>query len=101
MNSAARTDQESARAVARRGVGCGGVPHFIKSAQATSALDNHSESVVQEALEKAREGRTTIVIAHRLSTVRNADVIVVLRRGEGAVERGTHDVWRSRCTVAA
>ena len=64
----------------------------LRHLQATSALDVHSESVVQEALEKARSGRTTIVIAHRLSTVHSADHIVVLGRGTGVVEQGTHQV---------
>ena len=57
--------------------------------EATSALDTESESVVQEALDKARSGRTTIIIAHRLSTIRNADVIVALEGGQVA-EIGTH-----------
>lgn len=58
--------------------------------EATSALDVKSEVVVQEALERLSEGRTTIVIAHRLSTVRDADKIVVLDRGV-VMEEGTHD----------
>ena len=58
--------------------------------EATSALDVQTERAVGEALERLAEGRTTIVIAHRLSTVRDADQIVVLDRGE-IVERGTHD----------
>ena len=58
--------------------------------EATSALDAQSEKVVQEALDKLSGGRTTLVIAHRLSTVRNADKIVVMDRGE-VVEEGTHD----------
>jgi ABC-type multidrug transport system fused ATPase/permease subunit len=53
-------------------------------------LDNTSERVVQDALDKAKEGRTTIVIAHRLSTIRNADLIIALDRGE-VMEHGTHD----------
>lgn len=57
--------------------------------EATSALDNESEKLVQEALEKLQQGRTTIVIAHRLSTVRGADQILVLDRGK-IVEKGTH-----------
>ncbi|MEO5366374.1 MAG: lipid A export permease/ATP-binding protein MsbA [Magnetococcus sp. WYHC-3] len=57
--------------------------------EATSALDNDSESMVQEALERLMRGRTTIVIAHRLSTVRNADRIVVLKAGR-IVEVGQH-----------
>jgi ABC-type multidrug transport system fused ATPase/permease subunit len=58
--------------------------------EATSALDNESERLVQQALDTLMEGRTTLVIAHRLSTVRRADRIVVLVRGE-IVEQGTHD----------
>jgi subfamily B ATP-binding cassette protein MsbA len=57
--------------------------------EATSALDTESERHVQEALEALMRGRTTIVIAHRLSTVENADRIVVLERGRIA-EMGTH-----------
>ncbi|MFN8644904.1 MAG: ATP-binding cassette domain-containing protein, partial [Candidatus Binatia bacterium] len=58
--------------------------------EATSALDNESERLVQHALDTLMHGRTTLVIAHRLSTVRNADRIVVLVRGQ-IVEQGTHD----------
>lgn len=58
--------------------------------EATSALDTESESVIQANLSRMFEGRTVFVIAHRLSTVRNADLIVVLDRGR-IVEQGTHD----------
>ncbi len=58
--------------------------------EATSALDVATERAVGEALERLAEGRTTVVIAHRLSTVREADQIVVLDNGEVA-ERGTHE----------
>ena len=58
--------------------------------EATSALDNESERLVQHALDTLMRGRTTLVIAHRLSTVRNAARIVVLVRGR-IVEQGTHD----------
>jgi ATP-binding cassette, subfamily B, bacterial MsbA len=57
--------------------------------EATSALDNESEAKVQDALEKVMKERTTIVIAHRLSTVVNADTIVVMEEGR-VVEKGTH-----------
>ena len=58
--------------------------------EATSALDTESEGLVQEALERLMANRTTLVVAHRLSTVRRADRIIVLVRGE-IVESGTHD----------
>lgn len=57
--------------------------------EATSALDNESERHIQQALETVMQGRTTIVVAHRLSTIENADKIVVLEAGE-IVEQGTH-----------
>lgn len=58
-------------------------------------IDNTSERVVQDALDKAKEGRTTIVIAHRLSTIRNADLIIALDKGQ-VVEYGTHDELMDR-----
>jgi ATP-binding cassette subfamily B protein len=64
-------------------------PPVLVLDEATSALDVQTERAVEVALEQLAEGRTTIVIAHRLSTVRGADQIVVLDRGE-IVERGTH-----------
>ena len=65
-------------------------PPVLVLDEATSALDVQTERAVEEALRQLAEGRTTIVIAHRLSTVREADQIVVLDRGRVA-ERGTHD----------
>jgi len=64
-------------------------PRILLLDEATSALDAESEALVQEALVHLRQGRTTIVVAHRLSTVRDADLVVVLDRG-CAVETGTH-----------
>lgn len=60
-----------------------------------SIVDNTSERVVQDALDKAKEGRTTIVIAHRLSTIRNADLIIALEKGE-VLEHGSHDELMER-----
>ncbi len=65
-------------------------PPILILDEATSALDTESERLVQDALERLMENRTSIVIAHRLSTVRNADLICVFHEGE-IVERGTHD----------
>ena len=68
--------------------------------EATSALDTRSEALVQEALERLSVGRTTLVIAHRLSTVRNADSIVVMDQGR-VVDQGTHDALLMRGGIYA
>jgi subfamily B ATP-binding cassette protein MsbA len=64
-------------------------PRILLLDEATSALDAESEAAVQEALARLRRGRTTIVVAHRLSTVRDADLVVAMADGR-AVESGTH-----------
>jgi len=58
--------------------------------EATSALDTETERAVQQAFDRLAQGRTTITIAHRLSTVRDADQIVVINQGRD-IESGTHD----------
>jgi len=65
-------------------------PRVLILDEATSALDAESEHLVQEALERLMVGRTTLVIAHRLSTVRQADRVVVMEGGR-AVEAGSHE----------
>ena len=64
-------------------------PRILLLDEATSSLDTESEAAIQVALARLRQGRTTIVIAHRLSTVRDADLVVVMQDGR-AVEQGTH-----------
>lgn len=65
-------------------------PPVVVLDEATSALDTQTEKVIQEALDRLAADRTTIIIAHRLSTVRNADCICVLDHGK-IIEKGTHD----------
>ncbi|KAI0208235.1 ABC transporter B family member 25 [Lamellibrachia satsuma] len=65
-------------------------PAILLLDEATSALDAESEHLVQQAIERAMENRTVIVIAHRLSTVRNASKVLVIDKGQ-IVEAGTHD----------
>jgi subfamily B ATP-binding cassette protein MsbA len=79
---------------------------FLKDApillldEATSALDSESERLVQDAVRKLMRGRTTLVIAHRLSTVRDADRIVVMENGR-VVEMGTHEALIARAGTYA
>ncbi|ELP90275.1 P-glycoprotein, partial [Entamoeba invadens IP1] len=70
-------------------------PKILLLDEATSALDTQSEKIVQSALEEAAKGRTTLVVAHRLSTVRNADKICVFHQGE-IIESGTHEELMSK-----
>ena len=65
-------------------------PPILIFDEATSALDNESEKVVQDSLESLAKNRTTFVIAHRLTTIQNAEKILVLTE-EGITESGTHD----------
>lgn len=58
--------------------------------EATSSVDTRTEAIVQRGMDALMEGRTVFVIAHRLSTVKNSDVILVLEHGR-IIERGTHD----------
>lgn len=65
-------------------------PKILLLDEATSALDPHAEKIVQQALDEASKNRTTIVIAHKLKTIRDADNIVVMKQGE-IIEQGRHD----------
>ena len=65
-------------------------PPVLVMDEATSSIDTHTESLVQEGMDRLMEGRTVFVIAHRLSTVRNSDCIMVLDHGS-IIERGTHE----------
>lgn len=64
-------------------------PKILVLDEATSALDSQTESLVQQAIRRASEGRTTLTVAHRLSTIMDADIIIVVNEGR-VIERGTH-----------
>ncbi|MHA1695896.1 MAG: ATP-binding cassette domain-containing protein [Candidatus Helarchaeota archaeon] len=67
-------------------------PKILILDEATSSVDPYTETLIQDALNKARQGRTTIIIAHRLSTIKNADRIIVLdKKTNGIIEEGTHE----------
>jgi len=70
-------------------------PRILILDEATSSVDTRTERLIQTALETLMAGRTTFVIAHRLSTVRHADLVLVIEAGE-IVERGTHDTLLDR-----
>lgn len=65
-------------------------PELLIFDEATSALDNESEKIVQQAIDNAMANRTALVVAHRLSTIKNADKIVVMERGN-VMESGSHE----------
>jgi ATP-binding cassette subfamily B protein len=65
-------------------------PEFVFFDEATSSLDANNEKTIMEKLNTFLKGRTSIIVAHRLSTVRNADTIIVLENGE-IVEKGSHE----------
>jgi ABC-type multidrug transport system fused ATPase/permease subunit len=65
-------------------------PELLVLDEATSAIDPATEARVQEALDRLQRGRTTVIVAHRVATVRSCDLIVVLSRGR-IVERGGHE----------
>lgn len=69
-------------------------PPIVILDEATSSLDNYTEKLIQESLDKLAENRTTLIIAHRMSTIKNADKIIVLNNGEVA-ETGTHSALMS------
>jgi len=70
-------------------------PRILMLDEATSSLDNESELLVQDALDRLMKGRTTFVVAHRLSTIQKADRILVLEHGT-IVEEGTHEALLER-----
>lgn len=73
-------------------------PPILVFDEATSALDPDSESIIQENLRHITRGRTTIIVSHRLSSIRSADAIVVMERGKVA-DIGTHDQLLARCAI--
>ena len=68
--------------------------------EATSNVDTRTEVLIQEAMDRLMAGRTSFVVAHRLSTIRNADVILVMEQGD-VVESGTHEELLARGGVYA
>ncbi|MCH7472747.1 ABC transporter ATP-binding protein, partial [bacterium] len=75
-------------------------PRLLVLDEATSSVDPHTERLVQEALEKLLAGRTSVIVAHRLSTIQNASRILVIHKGE-VVERGNHDELLGRGNLYA
>ncbi len=75
-------------------------PHILILDEATSSVDTRLEMLIQTAMKRAMKGRTSFVIAHRLSTVRDADLILVLDSGD-IVEQGTHEELLKKNSVYA
>jgi ATP-binding cassette, subfamily B (MDR/TAP), member 1 len=75
-------------------------PKVLLLDEATSALDPHAEGIIQRALDSASKNRTTIVIAHKFATIRNADNIVVMSKGK-IMEQGCHEELVSRNSIYA
>jgi len=75
-------------------------PPILILDEATSALDNVTEQLIQQSLEELSRGRTTIVVAHRLSTIKNADEIIVLT-DKGIEEKGNHEELLSKGGIYA
>lgn len=75
-------------------------PRIVLLDEATSALDSVSEKLIQKAFERIRQGRTTLTVAHRIATVKNADIIFVLEAGQ-LIDRGSHGELIQRCPLYA
>ena len=85
--------QRQLLAIARAAVAA---PPVLVLDEATSSVDTRTEALIEQGMDKLMEGRTVFVIAHRLSTVRNADSIFVIEHGE-IIERGNHEELLSQC----
>ena len=88
-HNGANLSQGQRQLIAIARAACADAPVMILD-EATSSIDTRTEALVQAGMDKLMEGRTVFVIAHRLSTVRNSDCIMVLDKGR-IIERGTHD----------
>ncbi|HEX5163762.1 MAG TPA: ATP-binding cassette domain-containing protein, partial [Thermomicrobiales bacterium] len=73
-------------------------PHILILDDSTSAIDSATEDEIQQAIRRLQEGRTTLLITHRLSQIRWADTVLVLRQGH-VIDQGTHDELLARCDL--